>query len=408
MIGFGVLAVVLAIAGVGLFAGSETAFVSSNRFRLMALSKKGKPGADIALKLISNPTTLLNVTLLGTNICVVVASAIATKMMEASMGSYSILASTLGVTSFILVFGEITPKAFARAHPERFLSATACLLALSYWILYPLALLTTSIASVFLPKGKGAERSKPVTREEIRALFKEIARSSWGVPVHRYAYRVLDLARMKVTSVMVPMDDVVCLSHDMTVGEALKVAEKSGHSRYPVYKGDRDNIVGVLHLKDLLGVPSRTRIAVFARSAYFIPETKTVKQVMIEIRDDIRHLSFVTDEYGRTIGVVTFEDVVEEILGEITDEYDQVASAGVEIGRPLSGNAPISLLREELDIDIPPGSYDTLAGFLLSKKGSIPEVGERIEHGEYVFEIVEVRRRRIRRVIVRRKQSEAS
>ena len=213
---------------------------------------------------------------------------------------------------------------------------------------------------------------------------------------------------MKVTSVMVPMDDVVCLSHDMTVGEALKVAEKSGHSRYPVYKGDRDNIVGVLHLKDLLGVPSRTRIAVFARSAYFIPETKTVKQVMIEIRDDIRHLSFVTDEYGRTIGVVTFEDVVEEILGEITDEYDQVASAGVEIGRPLSGNTPISLLREELDIDIPLGSYDTLAGFLLSKKGSIPEVGERIEHGEYVFEIVEVRRRRIRRVIVRRKQSEAS
>jgi putative hemolysin len=277
-------------------------------------------------------------------------------------------------------------------------------LGIAYYVLYPVAVVTSSIASLFVGLGGRRGRSRTVTREEIRALVKEIAGDALGLPCHSYAYRVLDLSRMKVTGVMVPMDEVNCFEEGVTVRHALSESSRSGHSRYPVYKGTCEHITGILHVQDLLGVPEDSRIRVFARSAHFVPETQTVRTALREMRDDFRHLSVVTDEYGRSIGIVTFEDVLEEILGEISDEYDGRGDTRLEVGQVVTGGVPLSLVAEELGLEMPEGAGDTLAGFLLHALGRIPRAGEVIEYGGYDFYVVEVRNNRIRKVRIEEKE----
>ncbi len=399
-----IAAIAAAIVGVGFFSGSETAFVSSDRFRISAMAASGSRRARLARRLLADPSTLLSVTLVGTNVCVVLASALATALLASRLGPYAVPASTVGVTAFILLFGEIMPKATARNNPEGFLTFIAPVLAAAYYILYPIAVVTSSVASLFVGRPGRVERAGAVTREEIRALVKEIAGDAGSLPSHTYAYRVLDLSRMKVTAVMVPIGEADCIEEGITVREALEEMSRSGHSRYPVYKGRCENITGVLHVKDLLGVPENSRIRVFARSAHFIPETQTVRQAIIEMRDDRRHLSVVTDEYGRSIGIVTFEDAIEEILGEISDEYDGGRVTKLEPGAIVAGRVPVSLVGEELGLEIPEGAGDTLAGLLLHVSGRIPQAGEVIEYGDFRFRVVEVRGNTIKRVRIEEKE----
>jgi CBS domain containing-hemolysin-like protein len=393
-----IVAIAIAVLGVGFFGGSEIAFVSSNRFQISAMARSGSRRARLARRLLADTSTLLSVTLVGSNICVVLASALTTALLTRYLGPYAVLVSTFAITIFILLFGEITPKAIARANPEGFLTFVAPLLGAAYYAFYPVAIVTSSVASLFVGPSSRKGRSGAVTREEIRAVVKEIAGGTIGLPSHTYAYRVLDLARMKVTSVMVPMDEVNCLEEGVTVRHVLSESSRSGHSRYPVYKGSCENITGVLHIQDLLGVPESKSVRTFSRSAHFIPETRTVQKAIFEMRDDFRHLSVVTDEYGRSIGIVTFEDALEQILGEISDEYDARVNRTVNLGDVVSGGVPISLIEEELGLEVPSGAGDTLAGFLLHLGGQIPRAGDVIEHGGFKFCVVEVRGNRIRRV----------
>jgi putative hemolysin len=398
-------AIVASVAGVAFFAGSEISFVSASRFRIGGMAKRKVRGASTAKRLLDDPATLLSVTLVGTNIFVVLASSLATSILSRLVGAYAIPVSTVGVTAVILVFGEIVPKAVARTSPEAFLMRAAHGLRVAYYVLYPVARVTSAIATLLATASASAERRVPVTRDEIRALVKEVTQSGLGVGSYTYAHRILDLSRVKVTGVMLPMDEVVCVDEEATVREALAAAESSGHSRYPVYKRTRENLVGILHVKDLLGVPTGSRVKSFVRRGYFVPETRTVKEAIREMRDELRHLGIVTDEYGRPIGILTFEDLVEEIMGEIRDEYDRVEGSRVMLGRVISGSTPISLVRDELEIGVPEGAYDTVAGFILDRAGSLCKPGDVVEYGGFEFRVVEVKGKRIRRVRITRKDT---
>jgi putative hemolysin len=321
------------------------------------------------------------------------------------VGGYAVLVSTVGVTAVILIFGEIMPKAVARTSPEAFLMRAAPGLGIAYYVLYPVARVTSAIAALLATASLSAERKAAVTRDEIRALVKEVTQAGLGVTSYTYAHRILDLSRVKVTGVMLPMDEVVCVKEEATVGEALAAAESSGHSRYPVYKRTRDNLVGILHITDLLGVARTSRVKSFVRPGYFVPETRTVKEAIREMRDELRHLGIVTDEYGRPIGILTFEDLVEEIMGEIRDEYDQSEGSHVKLGRVISGSTPVSLLREELEIGIPEGAYDTVAGFILDRAGSLCKPGDVVEYEGFEFRVIEVKGKRIRSVRIAKKET---
>jgi putative hemolysin len=399
-----ILAVAASVAAVAFFAGSEISFVSSSRFRVKGMVTKGIKGASTAEWLLSKPATILSVTLVGTNIFVVLASALMTDLLSRSLGPYSVLVSTGVATSLILLFGEIIPKAIARRNPESFLVRTAPGLGFAYYVLYPIAKMTSMAGSAFVKLSPSKETGGTVTRDEIRAVVKEAAQARFGLASRSYAHRVLDLSRVKVASVMLPMDEVVCIDEEATVSETLDIASRSGHSRYPVYKRTSDNLVGILYVKDLLGAQGGLKVRIFARSAYFIPETMSVRNAMREMRQELRHLAIVTDEYGRAIGILTFEDLVEEIVGEISDEYDRVGELPLEIGQTISGSTPISSVNEELDIGIPDGPYRTVAGFILDRAGAMCSAGDMIEFGDYQFHVIEVARRRIRRVRITRRK----
>ena len=230
------IAIVASVAAVAFFAGSETSLVSSNRFRVKALAKQGDRAAKRAYWMLQNPAMLLSVTLVGTNIFVVLASALATDLLLRAVGSYSVLISTVSITALLLVFGEIIPKAIARSRPESFLLGSSLGLKAAYYVLYPIAVFTSRIGTAFAKVSSGIQPQTSITREEIRALIKEATESSLALGPHTYAHRIMDLSRMRVTSVMVPMDEVECVDEEATVDEVLEIASRSGHSRYPVYK----------------------------------------------------------------------------------------------------------------------------------------------------------------------------
>ncbi|MGD8628080.1 MAG: hemolysin family protein, partial [bacterium] len=336
------LAVAASIAGVAFFSGSEIAFVTSSRFRIRGRAKQGSRGAAIADWLLRRPAMLLSVTLVGTNVFVVLASSLMTDWLGESIGPYAVLVSTLAATVLILLFGEIIPKTLARHNPDGVLSRTAPGLGLAYFLLYPAAKIVALIASAFVRFSSSVETSGKVTRDEIRAVVKDAAQARFGLSSRSHIHKVLDLTKVKVAGLMVPMDEVATIDEEATVGEALDMASTSGHSRYPIFKRSPDNLVGLLHVKDLLGVRDDLKVRNFARQAYFIPETKDVRAAIREMREDLRHLAIVTDEYGRPIGILTFEDLVEEIMGEISDEYDQATRKHIGLDQPISGNTPVS------------------------------------------------------------------
>jgi CBS domain containing-hemolysin-like protein len=396
-------ALAVSIGGVAFFAGSETSFISSNRFQIRVLAKRGVRGAAAARKLLENPATLLSATLVGTNIFTVLASVLVTHLLGGMLGTYSVLVATVGVTALILVFGEITPKAIARNSPEAFLTRAAIGLKIAYYVLYPVAKVSSGIGLLLARLTLSAEKHSVITRDEIRALVKEASQADLSLGSYAYAHRILDLSRMKVTEAMLPMDEVVCIDDDSSIRQTLEIAAASGHSRYPVFKRGGD-IVGILHVKDLLGVPVDSKVKVFVRSGYYVPETKTVKDAVREMRDELKHLAIVTDEYGRPIGILTFEDLVEKITGEIRDEYDHAIEGRLGLGRALSGSTPIAVVNEELGTDIPRGAYDTIAGFILDRAGKICGRGDVVAFGRFRFHVVQVRGRRIRQVMITERQ----
>ena len=397
-------AIAASVLGVALFSGSETAFVSANAHELRSMAKAKVRGASLSAVLLARPATFLSMTLVGTGICIVLASSLATYFLYDLVGRYAVPVSTVVMASVILLSGEMMPKAVARANPVRFLLKTSPALIVAYYVLFPLAKATSSFASLLTAATRAEERTAAVTRDELRTLVREAAEAGFGLSPGKYAHRALDLSRAKVAGAMIPMTDVVKVDAESTVGEALKSVAGSTHSRYPVYGRPSEEPTAILHVKDLLGVSPASRVKVFARSAYFIPETTTIEKALLDMREEFKHMAIVTDEYGRAIGMVTFEDLIEEVVGEIADEYDRTRAREIGLDKVISGGTHIAVLNEELDTRIPEGDYSTVAGFILALTGSIPRAGEKFEHGDFTFEVIEVRGRRIRSVRITKRE----
>jgi putative hemolysin len=393
-----VAAIALGVLGVAFFSGSETAFVSCDRFRMMGAARCGVRGGSAAVWLLARPITFVSMVVVGTNICVVLASTLATDLLYRVLGEYAVAVSTAVMTAVILVVGEVVPKAAARANPQRFMAVAGPGLVVAYYVLYPVAKGIEGIASLVTAFSGSHERTSAVTRDEIRGLVKEAAQMGVGLAAEGYAHRALDLSSAKVVGAMLPMEDVISIDAEATVDQALRLAAASGHSRYPLYGRIREDPVGVLHVKDLLGAPAYSRVKAFARPVHFVPETATMRQAILEMRYELRHLAVVSDEYGRAIGIITFEDLVEEIVGDISDEYDREKAADIGLGKVIGGSTHITVINEELGVSIPEGAYTTVAGFILSRLGSIPRAGDSVTHNGFLLEVVEMRGRRIRSV----------
>lgn len=411
----------------GFFVAAEIAFVTVRRTRLDELADEGDRRAARALRLLKDPGRFLAViqvaiTFLGALASAVAAVSIvellATPLSGVSWigeraGVLALLVVTLLVSVVSIVLGELIPKGFALANPDRIALAASGPISLFAKIVSPLVALLVLLTKVISkPFGIDPTRTPELSAAEIRLIVEQ--GSQQGVleaEEEQMISAVMSLSDSKLHEVMVPRIDIVAIDQEATFDEAVEVVLKEGHSRTPLYRESVDHIVGILYAKDLLRLiaagGTRPRLRDIMRPALFVPESQSVDDLLHELQRRKVHMAVVLDEYGGTAGLVTIEDLLEEIVGEIQDEFDEEEPMKVEIGPGeviLDGRAAIDDLTElvepalELEDD---EEYDTLGGFVYHRIGRVPVVGDAVVIEPFLITVIKVSGRRVGKVRVR-------
>ena len=366
------------------FSSSETAFLSCRKIRIRHLMEEGNKKAGLIHKMMEEPDKLVAAIVIGNNIVNVAASAIATSLAIGIFGNEGI-GIAIGVMTFlILLVGEITPKGVAVKNAERLSLAFAKPLYYLTKVLSPVATVLTAITKgVLRLLGGTLDRSPFLSEEEFKTLL-TVAEEEGSLEEseRERLYNVFEFSDTVAKEVMTPRTDMVCLDIQASLDEARDIAVKTGYSRIPVYEENVDHITGILYAKDLLQHADNTyKLQDILREPYFIPETKKVDELLQEMQKSKIHLAIVVDEYGGTAGIVTIEDLVEEIVGEIFDEYD-VTRIPIRILDEhtvlINGMVPIDEVNDLLGITIPEDGFETIGGFMLDQFGRIPSEGEKI------------------------------
>ncbi len=411
----------------GLFAMSEIAVVSSRKIRLEQAAERGSRGAMVALKLAASPTRFFSTVQIGITLIGIVAGAFSEATISndlarwlgqfPALAAYSSMLATaivvLALTYLSLVFGELVPKRLAVQAPERIASLIAPPMQwLSRLAAPAVHLLTFSTDLILKVFGIRAVDEQAITERDIRDLVEQGAASGVFLEQEReLVERIFRLGDYRVSALMVPRREIVWLEADAPTDRVRVAVAASSHSHYPVCRGGLDALIGVVHLKDMVksGLLSQTPIhlTAIARQPLYVPESMPVLRLIDAFRREKMHIAFVLDEYGVVTGLITLNDIVESMLGQIAREGE--AEELMAVQRPdgswlLDASMPIGELKALLDIETMPGesraSFHTLAGFLLSHLGRIPQVGERIAFDQFSFEIIDMDRHRIDKVLL--------
>lgn len=400
------------------YSGSETATVSLDRLKIYQLAEQGDKKAQIVKKLVDTPEKTLGMTLVGTNIANVVASQMGLLFVIALLQMSTLrtneqAVATLISTALILVFGELLPKTVFRVKANALALRYAVPLRMSNIILRPIVNGITHLTSILVRIGerRATPTSPDAQRDELR-LLASMGEQSGGIleDQRRMIHSVLNLHNRTVEQVMVPLVDIVAVEKDTDVDTFLKIAAEAGFSRIPVYEDQVNNIIGIVHLLDVIysNDNSQSLDSFIRPDLQFVPASKTTNVLLKEIQQSHHTMVFVVDEYGGIVGLSTVEDLVEEIVGELSDERDQRDEPEIlhVIGPRLlecDGRAEIGVLSDQYGVPIPLGDYETVAGYILDRMGSIPKPGDRIETDELLITISDVDSRRIRKVRIRSK-----
>ncbi len=387
------------------FSLSETSLVSANPRRLQRRAEAGHRGAQMALRLLRRPERLVATCLVGSNLAEISNTVLATAALLTMLGAKGELAATLLLPPLILLLAEITPKSIGRQHPNRLAEGVAPLLWGIGWLLAPLTVAFTAVSRLFLWL-TGARKTSPVpfiTREDLHLV---VQRSGPEVELEsgerRLIHRILRFSSRTAGEVMVPLVKVTAVPDTSTVAQALEQFRTTPYARLPVYRRRIDNLIGVVHSFDLLGEESSERpLKPFVRPVVYVPEIKKIDRLLTEMQRQGIHLAVVVDEYGGAVGIVTLEDLLEEIVGEIADEFDQEVSPFVKLGEGrylIDARMEVSTLNETLHLDLPKGRYETLAGFLIAQTGELPRSGEIVDFGNLRFIVRRAEARAIREV----------
>ncbi len=423
------LVVVLVVLN-GYFAAAEIALVSARRAALQADAEDGSSKARAVLALTSDPSRFLAATQVGITLVGFGASATAAVTLATPLAAWlrglgfgwisniasglSIFLVTVVISYLTLVFGELAPKRLGLQRAESVAKAVAGPIGVLQRLTAPLIwLLSRSTDAVARLLGVKPGSVRPgVTEEEIKLLVTE--QGTLLEEEKRMIHEIFELGDTVAKEVMVPRVDAAMLEDDASVREAIAMFQSSGYSRLPVYHDDPDSVVGIVLLKDLVGPASAdkmdTSVTHFMRPAVFVPETKPILAMLSDMQRARNHLAVVVDEYGGTAGLVTIEDIVEEIIGEVADEFDKERRYVTTLGPDewvVDGQLAVEEARDMLGLDLPiSDEYETVAGWVLMKLGHIPVPGEVIVHGLLNVKVEAVRRRRIARLRVIRTHAE--
>ena len=392
------------------FASAETAFISLSKTRIKYLVESGVHGAAHIQKLMKRPERLLATILLCNNLVSVAAAslgkAMAVKIWHNNVG---ILISTVLVTIVLLIFAEVTPKTVALRHAVRMALIYVYPMRVVNAVVSPLAIGLSWLGTVFAGR-RGMVKPLIVSVEEIRSMIS--AGKEEGTVDEAQAemlHNVFEFGHSSVRDVMTPRPEVIAIEEGTTLADFLSIYSDYPHSRFPVYRDSIDHITGIISVKDVLMAEARGKMSTssaidgLVRQVYFVPETKRVIQLMAEMQERGSHMMAVVDEFGVTSGIVTVEQLVSEIVGEMGDELKQAEKDFEVIDDKtiqIDGGMRIEEANQELTLKLPEGDYDTVAGFLLSLLGHIPKEGEQIKYGNLKMAVTRMRELRIEKILV--------
>ena len=394
------------------FSSAESAFIALPKLRVRYLLESGVKGAKRLAQFTDKPGRFLATVLLGNNLVNVAAATLGTVMAVATFGAVKgPIIATLGVTTIILVFGEVIPKNLAVHHAQRLSLAYVKPLKVIECCLYPLVLALDRIGLGFTKMVSETEDENALVSEgEIRSAIS--AGESEGVVEQneaRMLHKVFEFTDRPVSKIMIPRMEIVWVVQGTKLSEFLDIYTKTPYSRFPVYKDNTDNVVGILHAKDVLMRLTddykrvENSIDNLTRPAHFVPESKRLGEILTQMKDEGHHIVIVVDEFGGIAGMVTLGQLTEEIVGDIRDELIGEEKDFVVTGDntyQLDGGFRIEDANEELGLELPEGDYETIAGFILSHLGSIPNQGEQLKYRNLKLVITEMRGMKIEKVMV--------
>ncbi|MDQ7064567.1 MAG: hemolysin family protein [candidate division KSB1 bacterium] len=419
---FEILAFIFFVGLSAFFSAAETAFMTLFQNGQIEANEKAARYPRSVHVLQSRVQELLIAILIGNTLANISAATIAAllatriaAMLQVS-SDLALMVEVFAVTLILLLLSEITPKTLALRHAGRFARTFGGLMVVFFYIFKPLTAVLNALTTGLADRLEIAKRGYFFKEEELRTLI-EVGQEQGALQEEEreMIHSIFEFRKTQVKEVMVPRIDMVCIEKDATLEELITLIHQKGHSRIPLYEGSVDKILGIIHAKDLLPYLNdkgkKIDLANLARKTLYVPEYKRIDELLREFQREKIHMAIVVDEYGGTAGLVTLEDILEEIVGEIQDEYDQETPLFRRIkDDTYVVNAKIDLhdLNDELDMDLPTEEdYESLGGFIFSLTGKVPEEKQTIFYKNYEFVIEKVERNRILQVKIR-KRSDAS
>jgi putative hemolysin len=410
----GLLAFLLALSV--FFSAAETAFMAVNRLRLKYQAEAGDKKAEAIKGILSNPDRLLGVILFGVTVAEIAAAGLVTYLIASVVSpQLSEIASLAGSIAFaltVLIFCELTPKIIAAAHPEQVSRSLLVPVTLIIRLLSPFSRLAAWIANHLVRIAGLQPTASPfshgLSEEEIRAMIAGSSASSVPAEKKEMLHNIFEIGATQVRGVMIPRVEVTAVDIDDTVAKILDVVKKTNYSRIPVYRRNFDNPIGILYVKDLLQYVQRSEdihLQVLLRPVHFVPDSALLDAVLRQMQSMHLHMAVVVDEFGGVEGIVTLEDLLEEIVGEIRDEHDTEIESVRELGPNLysvEGNLPVKDFNRFFEEKVPEApEYSTLAGFLQALTGRLLVEGESVRYQSMVLTIEKAEGFRIMSIRVR-------
>ena len=373
------------------FAGSEIALISCDKIKMRYLADNGSRSARLVLSAYKDVDKFLGTSLVGINLALIINTLILTFYIEKNYGISSEFYTVLILSPLIVIFGQVVPKAvFQNKRNSVILWAIYPLWAASR-IFYPILIIVRLFTKLIM-KLIGRDQNSSITRDELLDVL-EGDKEKPVTDFHtRILKRIFGFSETTVDEIMIPLVNIDALDRNSNVDDAIKLIKKTGHTRIPVYDERIDNITAVLHSFYLLGdISPDDPISKYALKPFYVPESKLVNELLDEMKEGRTGMAIVVDEYGGAVGAITLEDILEEVVGEIEDEYDKGTRLWRKTGEKsylINPKIEIEQINDDIGLGIPEGEdYDTLGGFLLYKYGSFPGVGEKIVFSNKTFEI---------------------
>ncbi|RJQ41724.1 MAG: HlyC/CorC family transporter [Nitrospiraceae bacterium] len=407
-----IVVIALSIVFIAILSSSESSFIAVNKIRIRSLMEKGDSRAKAVQKILDEHDKLFSAVILSGNLFTVLATSIGTALALRYFGENGIIIATIVMTFLTVVFGELAPKTFAVSHSERVSLFLARPVAFYIKIISPLVWIF-KVSSNFIIKllgGKERPVSPFVTEEEIKTMI-SIGEEEGTLEEEEkeMLHKVFEFGDKVVTEAMVPRTEIVSISDDSTVGDALKLVLEEGYSRFPVIKESIDSVTGILYVKDIVKqmaqgkIENYTPITEIVREAYYIPENKMVTELLDEMQKNKFQIAIVMDEYGGTAGLITLEDIMEEIVGGLQDEFEAMeGEKEVEIiderTSIVAGQTGLDEINELVGAELVSEDFHTIGGFVFGLFRRLPKVGEQVRYHNLRFLILEMEDRKISKV----------